>query len=361
MPLDPRLFLQYSKDSNSAGLDKRTFSDLVNEALARDPEWTYGQVLPIAKNKKTGEYSPALPGMLRDYLGGWADLITGPQVGENLSPQAVLSILGPGAHAAAGSPSVVIGPGARAFNLTKAFKSPLNEADDILRNVIDDSAARLIEDKPIVYGKEYAMDDIFSHPELFQAYPQLRSMLLKFENLPGNIRGLFNKEKGISVSQNVSEKTATGVILHELQHAIQHVEGMNPGNNTYNFLPDDYSQVYTRLMLSKRTPTAENIKAELDKMKSDAIVDYMRTPGETEARAVQKQFLAQNPPNYAFPRRNQWASIEAAEPEYPNLPSPYNWLDIHPTNTREFNSANRQQYSPEIEAFAKMLGEYMRK
>lgn len=84
--------------------DRKTFAALAHEALAKDPNWIYGQVLPLAKNKETGEYSAALPGMLRDYLSGWADLITGPAVGENLSPEAVLRALGPQAFAIASIP-----------------------------------------------------------------------------------------------------------------------------------------------------------------------------------------------------------------------------------------------------------------
>lgn len=326
--------------------DRKTFSDLAHEALARDPNWLYGEVLPIAKNRQTGEYSAALPGMIRDYLGGWADLITGPQVGENLSPQAVLSILGPGAHAAAGSPSVVIGPGARAFNWAKAFRSPIAGADEIARNAVDDSPL-MFSDKQLLLDHPYKLNDVIEHPELFTNYPDLKDLNINF---PSSMRGqgAFDPlTNTVSISsRNSSDRNMLQTILHETQHWIQGFEGMQKGNNPDNYLPKNFSAVVNSLKelfpIGRSDLPVEDFRKELQNMYHTAFNRYERAPGEMEARAVGNAFSAQ-------------------EPFEDYLPSPFNFLDLDPSQGLPFTSTLRQQYSPNLDAYAKLLEEYLKK
>ena len=78
--------------------------------------------------------------MLRDYLGGWADLITGPQVGENLvlklfflfsaqalmqRPAAPLLLLVP-------APELLIGPKPSVLQLMAPMKSPGMQSTTLL-------------------------------------------------------------------------------------------------------------------------------------------------------------------------------------------------------------------------------------
>lgn len=74
------------------------------------------------------------------------------------------------------------------------------------------------------------LDDYLSNEELFLAYPQLRNIEVK-EGEPnaglfGNM-GSFNPETN-SIKLNLAAKD---VLLHEVQHAIQHIEGFATGGN----------------------------------------------------------------------------------------------------------------------------------
>lgn len=361
--------------------DRKTFADLAHEALARDPNWLYGEVLPIAKNRQTGEYSAALPGMIRDYLGGWADLITGPQVGENLSPQAVLSILGPGAHAAAGSPSVVIGPGARAFNWAKAFRSPINSADEIARNAIDDSSL-MFHDKDLLLNHSYKLNDVIDHPELFENYPDLKDVGIRFpDKMPfgSGVKGaMLHPENTMLIAGNNSDADLLGTILHETQHWIQAFEGMNRGNNPHNYLPQDFQEVSQAVMNlnPKAFPPGlqqlrvSDYKKEIENMLDTAHGRYSRTPGEMEARAVQEAFIDARqspllePPmvvDKSIPEGWGFVSNKVESTPRQNLPFPYNFLDFPASEGLEWNRALRQEYSPELYNFSNLLKEALQK
>jgi hypothetical protein len=350
--------------------ENKSFSALVREALATDPNWQYGTVLPLAKEKKTGEYSPALPGMIRDYLTGWADLITGPEVGQNLSSEAVASMMGvPGQ--AANSLNVVIGPRARGFNIAKAFKSPFDEADDVLRNTIDDSTAQF---KPNDYPADTRLElpDVIDHPELFAAYPELRNAGLEFSNNLGNAGGSFSPGQNmLRIKALLPENEQMGIGLHELQHWIQTHEGMNLGDNPANFLPGDFKTTRGRVQQFARDnmkdgPLAPELKEELSnylaefyRMDNDAYELYKMVPGEAEARAVQNKFLADIEP-YTPSSNPRMRGFTRNEP-YPDLPPPYNYSDVTPTLTQAFDPRNRQQYSPSLAMFAKLLEEGLKK
>lgn len=354
--------------------EPQTFSDLAHEALAKDPNWLYGNVLPVAKNKQTGEYSPALPGMIRDYLSGWVDLITGPNVGENLSPQAVLSILGPGATAAAGSPSVVVGPGARLFNWSKAFRNPISGADEIARNAIDDSPM-MFHDKDLMLNTPYKLGDTIHHPELFANYPEAKDINIGFPSHL-NEEGHFNAGTNTMniKTEGKGDSELLGTILHELQHWIQHNEGMGTGNNPYNFLPRDFQGVASVINgnINEIAPglgkdRIRRFKQELDNMYLNAYENYARVPGEMEARAVQNKFSRGLPrPTMMIPDQvgvpRGWGFVEPTPREFqPGLPDPYNYLDINPAMGAGFDPLQRQQYSPELAAFSQLLQEALKK
>lgn len=80
------------------------------------------------------------------------------------------------------------------------------------------------------------MDNVVEHPELFDNYPDLERLKLRFEPQPNsNVRGHYQGPPS-SADEHVFLQ-ATGdqgqeTLLHELQHAVQAREGFTPGQNT---------------------------------------------------------------------------------------------------------------------------------
>lgn len=79
-------------------------------------------------------------------------------------------------------------------------------------------------------------------PTLFQAYPQLRNIKLKTHKISdnsskgflatkNNLLELENNPDTISIREDLSIDEANSVLIHEIQHAIQEIEGFAKGGN----------------------------------------------------------------------------------------------------------------------------------
>lgn len=144
---------------------------------------------------------------------------------------------------------------------------------------IPDDAARVVQ-----HGLDYTKDGnfvsgpsaaIFDHPELYKAYPELgnypmyNTVLQKPLNEYG--RGSFTPATKTVEVEAPNLKNATGVGLHEMQHAVQNLENFQQGGNP-SFMAK----------LQEQTPE----KLPLHEWKSDPRDMYQRLAGEVEARNV---------------------------------------------------------------------------
>lgn len=264
-------------------------------ALAPDPNYTYGNILPLAKNNTTGALSPAMPGVVRSGLQGLADLVnmrTAPsaQPGVNtLTPDALgaLSMLPAGGMAAAERGAVGMFGGrlaatadrnalAKAESMAAAgtprdkiwadtgwFQGP----DKKWRFEIDDSKARLAGNWPTqsfdtspnkVAANKYAnVGQSIDHTKAFDAYADLRDVgysgraeygpdtrLWRRDNgtiVVGSAGGVHTPSRnsisanGVGPTRDVAKGGVVSSTLHELQHAIQSREGFAGGGSPENF------------------------------------------------------------------------------------------------------------------------------
>ena len=77
------------------------------------------------------------------------------------------------------------------------------------------------------------LEEWLEYPELFTAYPQLRSMPVIPDFFRG-YQGLYSPaERSIYLHRNMGDpKQIRSILLHEVQHAIQHIEGFAHGGTT---------------------------------------------------------------------------------------------------------------------------------
>lgn len=125
--------------------------------------------------------------------------------------------------------------------------------DNKWRFEIDDSKATLKPSFRTV--KEAPAQEVFDNPDVFENYPQLRSIPIKREDLGKGRRGYFSIKDGknsISVDASLGDAEAKSVILHEMQHAIQVIEGFARGGT-----PDS---VFNQM----NNEVKENIKRDLE-------------------------------------------------------------------------------------------------
>lgn len=168
------------------------------------------------------------------------------------------------------------------------------------------------------------LGQIFSHPEMFDAYPHLTKTSYFQADRGSRLGGSFNPNiNEIFVNSAQSLPAMRSVLLHELQHAIQHREGFQRGGmadefrNLHKFFPQvtqmsklaaalehKRNPYYLENSLWKKNDIADimRLAEHPEKHLNDLLLRfqkiipqspydvYSRLAGEVEARAVQKRF-----------------------------------------------------------------------
>lgn len=81
-------------------------------------------------------------------------------------------------------------------------------------------------------NKTYKLGDILEHDTLFLLYPELRNYTVEFKNI--NANGSFYKKDNTIIINNKninSNPRIEGTLIHEIQHAIQCIEGFEAGSD----------------------------------------------------------------------------------------------------------------------------------
>ena len=214
-------------------------------------------------------------------------------------------------------------------------------ADKKWRFEITDKPSAWKTDPQNLYDRT-VMRDVFHHPELYQAYPELGYTELKIGMAgPGNTKGSYMAGMGVDVPTITLDPRAPASMrstnLHELQHAIQEIEDFARGGSSYSGLRPNTPawDIYQERLKAIRTPKTEaelkaagvlsqeypystylkehqqalrNDKLGLDRIAQETAVReaYRRSAGEVEARAVQKrtelspEYLRDVPPSYSW-------------------------------------------------------------
>jgi hypothetical protein len=167
------------------------------------------------------------------------------------------------------------------FNSTGVYQDKAYEG---LKAVISDKSAQLKD----ITGKK--LSDVLDHPVLYKIYPELKHVKMNVS--------VDNSSKG---SYGAREITASGpnnealrdVILHEVQHAVQGIEGFQRGGNIQQFL--DFAPKLLQKSITKGEASsdpsvrdaAERFKKAANTKIKEAQTSYLNLGGEQEARFTQ--------------------------------------------------------------------------
>jgi len=221
-------------------------------------------------------------------------------------------------------------------------KSRINEANKYLKEKgfsgdVGSPSVPIEARKDALYYADYrtknsAVGHELSHGDLFDAYPYMKHMPLKHENIDGILGGYHPDKVSISLSDPMINAPGGGqhsTLLHELQHAVQGKEGFARGGTPSQFsIPDELKRgihSYDDMMRAKNlletaklrgvpvstlnprwlTDNAKAIAQQYERMPNgiDALLQnaeqinriqdpmdaYRRLAGEAEARAVQSR------------------------------------------------------------------------
>lgn len=105
-----------------------------------------------------------------------------------------------------------------------------------------------------VYLDDYVKDD-----ELFKAYPELKQTRVDFVDLPNEeYSAKYNSEENRITVNQAKSMDVKSVLAHEIQHAIQRIEGFASGSNTDNY---------------RNAATSENVIAEINAATGGRLVE----------------------------------------------------------------------------------------
>lgn len=165
-------------------------------------------------------------------------------------------------------------------------------SDGKWRNEISDEGMKL-KDRDWVHGEEGKLSDFLEHPELFKHYPELANT--KFQVLPKDheyIGAYFPRSKTLAInpSKVQDDKHLLDVMSHELQHAVQGIEGFALGSNPDAALNKSLIALSGKLDSLPPGPQRDEISALVKDIQANAKefgqYMYSRTPGEVEANIV---------------------------------------------------------------------------
>lgn len=178
--------------------------------------------------------------------------------------------------------------------VSKMLDNTLSDAERVELSALDetwgDQPARLSER---VQRGEATLADVLRHPELFNAYPQLRDVGVRFENLPDAHAGRYYPSSNEIAMSNLPIEPYEQTILHEAQHRIQDIEGFAQGSNLSTGEQHALLEAYEKVKntdVFKKLGTYDDrlafIKKEAKRNANGAIGDqqYRRAAGEVEAR-----------------------------------------------------------------------------
>lgn len=91
-----------------------------------------------------------------------------------------------------------------------------------------------------VYEEKFELGDFLKHDALFEAYPSLRHVTLRFDELDPGVKGRFNKQDNTLTLSRELIGAPEATLLHEIQHAIQKTEGFTGGASPEYWARTDY-------------------------------------------------------------------------------------------------------------------------
>lgn len=182
------------------------------------------------------------------------------------------------------------------------WNSVIDAENEYVRNYID------FEGGKETWKKSTDLERVLYAPELFRAYPQLKKMQFIVKDLEGGTLGRYLEDKN---TIELDKHAGRGTLLHEIQHAIQRIEGFavggTPGGIFYSII-GKYRRIQNELenMDPGSKEYAEKTKklAELDEIinreNEDKIKAYKEIAGEVESRNVEtrKNFTPEQRLNY---------------------------------------------------------------
>lgn len=133
-------------------------------------------------------------------------------------------------------------------------------ADGKWRYEIDDSEIKVNRLKALLKGSvtEVSLKEVLEHDALYQAYPNIGDINIRFAALPKGNTGRYSESRNqilLSYDRALNADLLKRTLIHEIQHAIQYIEGFALGGSKSKVATYLFNENYDRY---KSTPEALN-------------------------------------------------------------------------------------------------------
>lgn len=145
---------------------------------------------------------------------------------------------------------------------------------------------------------EVFLKDVFNHPELFKAYPDLEKYKMRILNPDSNVYAKKGSDMTIFVRANATPEEARSSILHEVQHHIQENEGFARGGSAkvlakkpmqeFKHYDDAIGRINEQMKEAVGTPKYSALMDERDALMVEARLRGVLYPSQVEAIAKDK-------------------------------------------------------------------------
>lgn len=135
------------------------------------------------------------------------------------------------------------------------------------------------------------LEDVVDAPELFRAYPQLKDLTVEFGRLSSGERGYYapgSKTIRLPRRAEVLQNATRSTLAHEIQHAIQDIEGFSSGASPELMMPKDVA--LWRDMERLRSYRQSESWQQFARLR-----DEIQNSEDSFARSSELDQLAQNP------------------------------------------------------------------
>lgn len=125
------------------------------------------------------------------------------------------------------------------------FREMRKERDKVWKQYMDsmDQEKEFMKESKDAYTTKL-VDLLGENHELFKYYPQLKDLTVRYaKNMQQGVAGSYNDKEGIKIgigqmhvfgdNNDLNNDNVNGILLHEIQHAIQDIEGFAKGGNLY--------------------------------------------------------------------------------------------------------------------------------
>ncbi len=150
---------------------------------------------------------------------------------------------------------------------------------DVLHAVLGLRAGMLGKAFPLKRAK-FTLAEVLDYGELYEAYPELGGMEVRVKVLAGDTAGFYDRESGcIMINKRFITRPdeVRNTLLHEVQHAIQYIEGFAKGGNSSDLGRKNY-------LRSAGEIEARNVegRSDWDMVRRGAVAfnDTLEYPGE---------------------------------------------------------------------------------